>query len=121
MITIECSDINDLKPELAAYLSEKLPAVPVIRTNDIALDPLTKDVEISIDDVCNCVKAYLASENIDDCIVTVDGNKILINATSDRRIRVPRPDTGLLTCPHCGMVTPYQEEMDVHIRIHYIF
>jgi len=26
-----------------------------------------------------------------------------------------------LECPHCGMVTPYKEEMDVHIRIHYLF
>ncbi len=121
MISIECRDINDLKPELAGYLSEKLPAVPVIRTNDIVLDPLTKDAEISVDDVHTYVKTFLARENINDCVVSVDGDKILVNTTSERRVQVKRPDSGLLECPHCGMVTPYKEEMDVHIRIHYFF
>jgi len=121
VISIECRDINDLKPELAAYLSEKLPAVPVIRTNDIVLDPLTKDAEISIDAVHNYVKAFLTRENINDCVVTINDDKILVNVTSERRVHVKRPDSGLLECPHCGMVTPYKEEMDVHIRIHYFF
>ncbi|NMJ87505.1 MAG: hypothetical protein EX285_06670 [Thaumarchaeota archaeon] len=121
MITIQCVDINDLKPDLAAYLSEKLPAVPVIRTNDIVLDPLTRESEISIDDVCTYIETFLTRENINDCILSVDGNKILINTTSKRKINVIRPDFGLLACPHCGLVTPYKEEMDVHIRIHYLF
>ncbi|RLE67453.1 MAG: C2H2-type zinc finger protein, partial [Thermoprotei archaeon] len=26
----------------------------------------------------------------------------------------------LFTCPHCGFVTPYEEEYWNHIKIHYI-
>lgn len=119
MISVECKDINDLKPELAAYLSEKLPAVPVIRRNDIVLDPLND--EIKIDDVRITVETFLTRENISNYIVSVNGEKITVTLTSGRRIHVQKRDSGLLTCPHCGLVTPYKEEMDVHIKIHYIF
>jgi hypothetical protein len=121
MITIDCSDINELKTDLAAYLAEKLPAVPVIRRNDIVLDPLTDKTKIIIDDVRTYVKTFFARESIDEFIVNVQANSIVIHTMSRRRGEVARPDSGLLTCPHCGLVTPYKEEMDVHIRIHYIF
>lgn len=122
MISIECSDMQDLKIELAAYLLDKLPAVPLIRTNDIVLDPLTEDTEINLDDVRTYVNTFLASQNIDnDFLVSVNGNKIVVKGISGRKIHVAKADSGLLTCPHCGKVTPYEEEMNVHIRIHYIF
>lgn len=121
MISIECSNIKELQIELAAYLSEKLPAVPVVRTNDIVLDPLIES-QVNVEDARVYVKTFLARHSIDnDFLVNVNGDKIQIMSVSERKLQKQSSKSDLLTCPHCGMVTPYKEELDVHVKIHYIF
>ena len=121
MISIECSDLKDLKLELAAYLSEKVPAVPAIKTNSIILDPLEEDSSFAINEVSLYVRMFLARKKLlHDFAVTVDDEKIVVKAVSERKIDVKKVDLGLLVCPHCGKVTPYEEEMNVHIKAHYL-
>lgn len=120
MITIECDDIPDLIVELAAYLAENITAVPAIKTSSIVLDPLTESV-IDANDVSMHVKTFLAQKGLSkDFIIKVAGEKIMIISTSERKIKVEEVDSGLLVCPHCGKVTPYEEEMNVHVRAHYL-
>jgi len=121
MISIECSDLKDLKLELAAYLSEKVLAVPAIKANSIVLDPLEEDSSFAIDEVSLYVRMFLARKKLlHDFAVTVDDEKIVVKAVSERKIDVKNVDSGLLVCPHCGLVTPYEEEMNVHIKAHYL-
>jgi len=121
MISIECSDLKDLKLELAAYLSEKVLAVPAIKANSIVLDPLEEDRRFAIDEVSLYVRMFLARKKLlHDFTVTADDEKIVVKAVSERKIDVKNVDSGLLVCPHCGLVTPYEEEMNVHIKAHYL-
>jgi len=121
MISIECSDLKDLKLELAAYLSEKVLAVPAIKANSIVLDPLEEDRRFAIDEVSLYVRMFLARKDLlNDFAVTVDDEKIVMKSVSERKIDVKMADSGLLVCPHCGKVTPYEEEMNVHIKAHYL-
>lgn len=121
MISIECSDLKDLKLELAAYLSEKVPAVPAIKTKSIVLDPLEEDSSFTINEVSLYVRMFLArKELLHDFAVTADDEKITVKSVSERKIDVKKVDSGLLVCPHCGKVTPYEEEMNVHIKAHYL-
>jgi len=121
MISIECSDLKDLKLELAAYLSEKVLAVPAIKANSIVLDPLEEDSSFAIDEVSLYVRMFLARKKLlHDFAVTADDEKIVVKAVSERKIDVKNVDSGLLVCPHCGLVTPYEEEMNVHIKAHYL-
>jgi len=120
MITIECDDMPDLKVELAAYLAENIAAVPAIKTSSIVLDPLTAEVP-NPNDVSMHVKAFLAKKNLSkDFVIKVAGEKIMVISISERKVKVENTDSGLLVCPHCGKVTPYEEEMNVHVRAHYL-
>jgi len=120
MITIECDGIRDLIPELAAYISENVPAVSAIKTSSIVLDPLTENV-LDANEVSVHVKAFLVRKDLsNDFLVKVSGEKITIISVSGRKVKVEKMDSGLLVCPHCGKITPYEEEMNVHVRSHYL-
>ena len=120
MITIECNNIPDLIAELAAYLAENIAAVPAIKTASIVLDPLAESV-IDANDVSVHVKTFFDKKGLSkDFIIKVAGEKIMAISLSERKVRVETTDSGLLVCPHCGKVTPYEEEMNVHVRAHYL-
>src|SRR5574341_16834 len=116
MITIECDGIRDLMAELAAYISENVPVVSAIKTNSIVLDPLTENV-LDANEVSVHVNAFLVSKDRStDFLVKVSGEKITILSVSGRKVKAENIDSGLLVCPHCGKVTAYEEEMNVHVR-----
>ncbi len=110
--------------ELAVYIAENVAAVPAIKTHAIVLDSLTDDI-IDANDVSTHVKTFLAEKDLSkDFTVKVVGEKITVVSLSvvsrsERNIRVEKTNSGLLVCPHCGKVTPYEEEMNVHVRAHY--
>ena len=116
MITIVCEDIEDLLVEMAAYLSDNIAAVAVIKTGRIVLDLLERN-GTSVKDVRIHVENFLVERGLSrDFIIKVHGEKIMIIATSERKIVIKKEESGLLVCPYCGMVTPYEEEMNVHIK-----
>ena len=120
MITIECDGIRDLMPELAAYISENVHAVSAIKTSSIVLDPL-KENALDANEVGMHVKTFLVRKDLsNDFLVKVSGEKITIVSVSGRQVKLEKTDSGLLVCPHCGKVTPYEEEMNVHVRTHYL-
>jgi len=120
MITIECDGIRDLMADLAAYISENVPAVSAIKTSSIVLDPLTENA-LDANEVSVHVKEFLNRKELSkDFLVKVSGEKITIVSVSGREVKVEKKETGLLVCPHCGKVTPYEEEMNVHVRTHYL-
>lgn len=119
MISIECGVVNDLKTDLAAYLAERLPAVPLVHANDIVLDPYDGDM-IMIEDVRIHVRTFLSDKDIlGNCLVFIDGDKVQIKTIMPRKVEVEEKDIGLIACPHCGLVTAFQEEMDLHMRTHF--
>ena len=120
MITIECKDMQDLKVELAAYISENVEAVTAIKTNSIALDPLRED-GLDPNEISMIVKKFFDTKDLsNDFVVKVVGEKIIIISVSERKVRAESTYSGLLVCPHCGKITPYEEEMNVHIKAHYL-
>lgn len=120
MISIECDGIRDLMPELAAYISENVHVVSAIKTSSIVLDPLKENV-LDANEVSEHVKAFLVRKDLSkDFVVEVFGEKITIVSVSGRKVKVEKMDSGLLVCPHCGKITPYEEEMNVHVRSHYL-
>ncbi len=116
MITIDCNDIQDLLVELAAYLGDNIAAVPVIKTRSIVLDPLVEN-DITAKNVSMHIENFLAKRGLSkDFNIKVNGEKIMIISISERNIEVKKEDSGLLVCPYCGMVTPYEEVMNVHVK-----
>ncbi|MFQ5920577.1 MAG: hypothetical protein ACE5JV_01000 [Nitrososphaerales archaeon] len=120
MITIDCHDMRELKVELAAYISERTKVVALMKSDEIVLDSLTDDVA-DVNDVSQHVTAFLAMKDLSkDFLVKVKGKKIIIVSISGRKVTRTDKDLELLECPHCGMLSPYEEEMSVHLKAHYI-
>lgn len=112
--------MQDLMVELAAYLSENIAVVSAIKTDSIVLDQLTESI-LDANDVSKHVGIFLAKKGLSkDFITKVAGEKVMVISISERKFRVERTDFGLLVCPHCGKVTPYEEEMNVHVKAHYL-
>lgn len=120
MIAIDCHDVRELRVELAAYLSERTKVVALMKSDEIVLDSLTDD-SADANDVSQHVKSFLAMKDLsNDFLVKVRGEKIIIVSISERKVARTDKDLGLLECPHCGMLTPYEAEMNVHLKAHYI-
>jgi len=99
MITIVCEDIEDLLVEMAAYLSDNIAAVAVIKTGRIVLDLLERN-DTSVQDVRLHVENFLVERGLSrDFIIKVHGEKIMIIATSERKIVIKKEDSGLLVVP----------------------
>lgn len=119
MIIIRCAGIKGLKVELAAYLSENMAVVAAVKADSIAIDPLVDTIGAS--EVSVHVNAFLAREDLaKNFAVRILGKEIVMDALSDVQYERKEHDTDLLVCPHCGKISPYEEEMSVHIRAHYI-
>ena len=93
---------------------ENLHQIVVLKNNSIILDPL---IDIKIDDVIKAIKAFIKNNNI-EAVLLYKNKKIKINILKDSPVENNNEE--LLTCPHCGKVSRYEEEMNVHIKIHYI-
>jgi len=99
---------------LSIYLMESLHQIAVLKNNSIILDPL---IDIKTDDVIKAIKEFIKNNNI-EAILLYKNKKIHVNILKDSSIENNNEE--LLTCPHCGKVSIYEEEMNIHIKIHYI-
>ena len=123
MITIDCRDVVPIKNELLVYVADQLAAIPTLKHDQFTLSALEDDGIIDVHEAVSAIKEYLNS--IDQA-----GNFAVISNNSMIEIRslagkVFESDTAesqnsLFSCTHCGFVTPYEVELNTHMRIHYI-
>ncbi len=123
MITIDCSEIKELMVELAAHISQQTSTLGLIKSQSVVLDPLTGE-DPGIDDVVAGVKSFLALRELSsDFTVKAEDKNVRIISVSGKKVKAIKTDLGMLgmlECPHCGKITLYEEEMNVHIKAHYV-
>ncbi|MEM2856947.1 MAG: hypothetical protein QW416_07595 [Candidatus Nitrosocaldaceae archaeon] len=110
MITIEVNSNKKIN-SLAAYIMENLHVVAVIKNKSIMIDDI---VSIEMEEVISTIKRFMRENGIDGEIIKKDRIIVTMN-TSDVKTQ-----DHILNCPHCGKISLYEEEMDVHIKSHYI-
>ena len=121
MIQVDCKDVLSIRDELLVYVSDNLAAIPTLKNNQFTLSKLD-DEPINISEVIPLIKEFLDSigEGRNFAVIT-ENDKISIQSISGKTIyRDPAPTPEVISCTHCGFVTRYKVEMDVHMRIHYI-
>lgn len=110
MITIEVNSNKKIN-SLAAYIMENLHVVAAIKNKSIMIDAIAS---IEMDEVISTIKRFMRENGIDGDIIKKDRIIVTMN-TSDIKTQ-----DHILHCPHCGKISLYEEEMDVHIKSHYI-
>lgn len=127
MITVDCKDILSIQNELLVYVADQLEAIPTLKKHQFTLSTLDDDQLLSTSDAISAIKEYLDSihEANNFAVIAID-DVIRISSFSGKTITQSDSSNGtdpkneMFSCTHCGFITRYQVELEVHQRIHYI-
>lgn len=123
MLVIDCKDVLSIRNELLVYVSDQVVAIPTLQNNKFTLSTLDDEDVIDIPTVVAAIREFLDSigEGRNFTIV-VNEDVITIASISGKTINrdVFASPHEMFNCPHCGFVTRYEVELNIHMRIHYI-
>jgi len=122
MLTIDCKDVLSIKNELIVYVSDEVAAIPTLKHNQFTLSTFDDDEVIDTNSVVTSIKKFLVSIGEGTNFAVISNNDtISIKAISGKVIeRDAAPQSEMFSCTHCGFVTRYEVELNVHTRIHYL-
>jgi hypothetical protein len=122
MITIDCKEVLSIKNELLVYVSDEVAAIPTLKHHQFTLSTFDDDEIIDSNLVITSIKEFLNSIGEGSNFAVISNNDtISIKAISGKIIeRDAAPQSDMFSCTHCGFVTRYEVELNVHMRIHYL-
>ena len=123
MLTIDCKDVSSVQNELLVYVADKVEAIPTLKNHQFTLSTLDDDDVLEIESVISAIREYFDSINEGSNFAVISNNEF-INITSVNG-KVIKNDSkaqqgNMFSCTHCGFITQYQVELNVHMRIHYL-
>lgn len=120
MITVDCREIEDLKHELAVFVSDWLGAVPTMKIHEFMLSPI-EDEKLDSEGVVKAIKEFFASiGETANFGVLPKNDLILITSIHEREHKKAKPVNSMFSCTHCGYVTPYEVLLQNHMKMHYL-
>ncbi|MGV7225705.1 MAG: C2H2-type zinc finger protein [Nitrosopumilus sp.] len=123
MLTIDCKDVISIKNDLLVYVADQVAAIPTLKHHQFTLSSLDDDEIIDATTVISAIKEFLDSIDEGRNFAVISNNNV-INITSISGKVIERTDSEsdhqMFSCTHCGFVTQYQVELNVHMRIHYL-
>ena len=122
MLTIDCRDVLSIKNELLVYVSDQAVAIPTLKHHQFTLSTFDDDEIIDTNNVITSIKEFLESIGEGHNFAVISNNEIItIKSISGKVIeRDAAPQSDMFSCTHCGFVTRYEVELNVHMRIHYL-
>ncbi len=123
MLTIDCKDVVSIKNDLLVYVADQVVAIPALKHHQFTLSSFNDDDIIDTDAVISAIKEYLdlIHETKNFAVISHD-NVINITSLTGKIIEntATKSEHEMFSCTHCGFVTQYQVELNVHMRIHYL-
>ena len=125
MLSVRCDEVMAIRNELAVYVSDQVGAVPTLKSSEFVLSPIDDDdddEQLDKDLAVTAIREYLDSLGEGRNFVVVPANDtIFIKSTTGKVIEPEsRPNQSMFSCPHCGFLTRYEEEHNVHMKMHYL-
>lgn len=123
MLTIDCRDVISVKHDLLVYVADQVAAIPTLKHHQFTLSSLDDDEIIDPVVVISAIKEFLDSINEGKNFAVIS-NHNMINITSISGTVIEntasQSEHEMFSCTHCGYVTEYEVELNVHMRIHYL-
>ncbi len=122
MLTVDCADVISIQNELVVYVADKVEAIPTLKNHQFTLSTLDDEI-IDVELVISAIKEYFDFiEEGSNFAVISNNDLIYIKSVSGKMLQreSKSQQNGLFSCTHCGFVTQYQVELDVHMRMHYL-
>lgn len=122
MLTVDCKDVLAIQSDLLVYVSDQVAAIPTLKNHQFILSTLDDDEIIDISAVISSIKKFLDSIGEGHNFAVISRSDVItIQSISGKTIERDAPTSqGMFSCTHCGFVTQYQIELDVHMKIHYL-
>ncbi len=123
MLTIDCKDVVSVKTDLLVYVADQVAAIPTLKNHQFTLSSFDDDEIIDTTAVISAIKEFLDSIDEGKNFAVISNNDMInITSISGKVIEntTPTSEHEMFSCTHCGYVTQYQVELNVHMRIHYI-
>ncbi len=122
MLIVDCQDVEQIKNELVVYVADQVAAIPTLQIHQFTLSPIEDSDVVDKSAVISSIKEFLDSINEKKNFAVIsNGDIISIKSINGKIIeREQKPVNQMFSCPHCGHVTPYEVEHQVHMKIHYI-
>ena len=123
MLTIDCKEVASIQNELLVYVADKVEAIPTLKNRQFTLSTFDDDAILDVELVISAIKEYFDSINEGSNFAVISNNNFInITSISGKVIeRDPqKPLDNMFSCTHCGFITKYQVELNVHMRIHYM-
>ena len=123
MLTIDCKDVVPVKNDLLVYVADQVAAIPTLKNHQFTLSSFDDDEIIDTTAVISAIKEFLDSIDEGKNFAVISNNDMInITSISGKVIEstTPTSEHEMFSCTHCGYVTQYQVELNVHMRIHYI-
>jgi len=125
MIIVDCSELSaDEKLALASKISDRLEgvAVALVKGEDIVLDALT-DAKPEPSAVKDAIAGFISRRRDGEHYsVEVIGDRMVVHSADPiaamRRKAQNQLPPNLVQCPFCGFVTPSEELLILHVRLH---
>ena len=122
MLTVDCADVTSIQNELVVYVADKVEAIPTLKNHQFTLSTLDDEI-IDVELVISAIKEYFDFINEGSNFAVISNKEIIhIKSVTGKVLqRESEPQQSqLFSCTHCGFVTQYQVELNVHMRIHYL-
>lgn len=122
MLTIDCTDVLSIQNELVVFVSDQVAAIPTLKNHQFVLSTFDDDEVINKIHVITSIKQFLDSIGEGHNFAVISKNEtISIKSISGKIIkRDTVQQTDMFSCTHCGFVTRFEVELNIHMRIHYI-
>ena len=123
MLTIDCKEVLSIQNELLVYVADKVEAIPTLKNRQFTLSTFDDDAILDVELVISAIKEYFDSIHEGSNFAVISNNNFInITSISGKVIeRDPqKPLDNMFSCTHCGFITKYQVELNVHMRIHYM-
>lgn len=83
MIKVDCREIESIKHKLSIYVSDKVEAIPTLKSHEFVLSPIDDDKKIDPADVLTSISEFLYSiGEAKNFLVMAHENVILIKSSS---------------------------------------
>ena len=121
VLTIDCRDVVSIRNELLVYVSDQVAAIPTLKTNQFTLSAFDEDEGIDVNTVVIAIREFLDSIGEGRNFTVLPGANIIhIKSVYGKTIdHETAPAQEMFSCTHCGFITRYQTELNIHMRIHY--
>jgi len=123
MLTIDCKEVASIQNELLVYVADKVEAIPTLKNRQFTLSTFDDNAILDVELVISAIKEYFDSIHEGSNFAVISNNNFInITSISGKVIeRDPqKPHDNMFSCTHCGFMTKYQVELNVHMRIHYM-